>query len=152
MFAILKSLAQLLNPRFGTIHPVDTLHSTKHGYSYLKDKYVNLFWHTLLPENTLILSALLSISDVHFRTMKGMLSGLLFAACVKSIPKRCRRPCSFLCPHWMARVSRHFLWQAREHCKQVDTHPGMKIIGFTQFSTRIGGKKRHVFTVESIIT
>lgn len=49
MFAILKSLAQLLNPRFGTIHPVDALHRTKHTqlFGHLKDKHANVFWHTL---------------------------------------------------------------------------------------------------------
>lgn len=32
VLAILKCLAQLLDPRFGTIHAVDTLHSTKTKY------------------------------------------------------------------------------------------------------------------------
>lgn len=75
-----------------------------------------------LTENTFMLRALFSISDVHFRMMKGMSSWLFLAACVKSIPKRWSLPWSFLWPHWMARVSRHFLWQANEHCTQIGTY------------------------------
>lgn len=59
--------------------------------------------------------ARLSISEVHFFMMKGMPSGLFLAAWAKSTPNRCSLPWSFLWPHWMARVSRHFLWQAKEH-------------------------------------
>lgn len=74
-----------------------------------------------------MLSALFSISDVHFCMMKGMPSGLFLAACVKSMPKRCSLPWSFLCPHWMAKVSRHFLWQAREHCRTNAAHSQLPI-------------------------
>ena len=62
-----------------------------------------------------MLRARLSISEVHFLMMKGTPSGLFLAAWAKSMPNRCRRPWSFLWPHWMASVSRHFLWQASEH-------------------------------------
>lgn len=62
---------------------------------------------------TLVFRARFSISEMHFLMMKGMPSELLRKACVKSWPKSCSFPWSFLCPHWMARVSRHFLWQAK---------------------------------------
>ncbi len=64
--------------------------------------------------------ARLSISEVHFLMMKGMPSGLFLATWAKSIPNRCSLPWSFLWPHWMARVSRHFLWQAKEHYVKRD--------------------------------
>jgi len=47
-------------------------------------------------------------------TMKGTPSPA--ATWEKSRPNSCRRPCSFLWPHWMARVSRQRLWHARKHC------------------------------------
>lgn len=62
---------------------------------------------------TFVRSALLSISQMHFFTMKGIPSVLLPDTWAKSLPKSCRRPWSFLWPHWMAMVSRHLLWQAR---------------------------------------
>lgn len=71
---------------------------------------------------TLMLRARLSISDVHFLMIKGTPSGLFFAAWAKSIPNRWSLPCSFLWPHWMASVSRHFLWQAREHWQRRHRH------------------------------
>lgn len=65
---------------------------------------------------TFILSALRSISHVHFLMMKGIPSELLLDIWVNSCPNSWRRPCSFLCPHWMARVSKQRLWHARKHC------------------------------------
>lgn len=62
---------------------------------------------------TFVFRARFSISEMHFLTMKGIPSGLPSDAFVKSCPKSCSFPWSFLCPHWMAKVSRHFLWQAR---------------------------------------
>lgn len=66
-------------------------------------------------EHTLTFSALLSISDVHFLMMKGMPSGTFLAAWANSTPNKWSLPWSFLCPHWIARVSKHFLWHASEH-------------------------------------
>lgn len=56
-----------------------------------------------------MLSARFSISEVHFLMMNGMPWASLLAASAKSTPKRCSLPWSFLWPHWMASVSRHFL-------------------------------------------
>lgn len=64
---------------------------------------------------TLVCRARRSISQMHFLIIKGTPSGVPRAAWLKSWPKSCKRPCSFLWPHWMAKVSRHFLWQARQH-------------------------------------
>lgn len=64
---------------------------------------------------TFILSARLSISEMHLVMMKGMQSLAQPATWAKSLPNSCRRPCSFLWPHWMARVSRQRLWHARKH-------------------------------------
>lgn len=63
----------------------------------------------------MVCSARCSISQTHFLMMKGTPSVVLRAAWEKSWPNSCRRPWSFLWPHWMASVSRHFLWQARQH-------------------------------------
>lgn len=68
---------------------------------------------------TLMFSARPSISEVHFLMMKGTPSLLFFAAWAKSIPNRCSLPWSFLWPHWIASVSKHFLWQAREHWRET---------------------------------
>lgn len=64
---------------------------------------------------TFIRSALLSISWIHFLMMKGTPSKSPCNTWEKSRPNSCNRPCSFLWPHWIARDSRHFLWQARKH-------------------------------------
>lgn len=132
VLSVLKRLAQFLHPRFGTIHTVDALWAQKQNAfntwtfyavvvtnSIPKSRSIstNHFDHSY----TLMLSALFSISEVHFRMMKGMPSWLFLAACVKSMPKRWSLPWSFLWPHWMARVSRHFLWQANEHCTHGKT-------------------------------
>lgn len=65
--------------------------------------------------HTLTFSALLSISDVHFLMIKGMPSGTFLAAWANSTPNKWSLPWSFLCPHWIAKVSKHFLWHASEH-------------------------------------
>lgn len=103
VLAILERLAQLLDPRLGTIHPVDSLHDT--NTKYIQDKEMRCSFQDhhgkILDDshaeyqklkNTLMLSALFSISDVHFRMMKGTPSGLFLAACVKSMPKRWSLP------------------------------------------------------------
>lgn len=76
---------------------------------------------------TLMLRARLSISEVHFLIIKGIPSGLFLAAWAKSIPNRWSLPCSFLWPHWIASVSRHFLWQANEHWQRKETKTVKKL-------------------------
>ncbi len=114
LFAVLKRLAQLLHPRLHPIHTINTL---------TERRIISIILHFYWPrsagsERTFILSALLSISPMHFLMMKGMLSGLLPDTCKKSCPNSWRRPWSFLWPHWMAKVSKQRLWQAREHCQE----------------------------------
>lgn len=81
-------------------------------------------------EHTLTFSALLSISDVHFLMMKGMPSGTFLAAWANSTPNKWSLPWSFLCPHWIAKVSKHFLWHASEHYRG-----GKKVHGLIQSDT-----------------
>lgn len=124
---IFEGLAKLLHTRFGTIHTIDALRSDQvsrisdHASAKSKIKITVGRKRGVLHQRqrvwfTLMLRARLSISDVHFLMIKGMPSGLFLAACAKSIPNNWSLPWSFLWPHWIASVSRHFLWHAKEHC------------------------------------
>ena len=72
---------------------------------------------------TLSLRARLSISEMHLVMMKGTPSLATPATWEKSRPNSCRRPWSFLWPHWMASVSRQRLWHARKHCGPIGERP-----------------------------
>lgn len=145
ILSIFKSLTKLFNSWFGSIHTIDALKLKDQHNSILTWKAsVNHRWnqqHSINVlvgfffrrrfsywsfinklDHTLTFSALLSISDVHFLMMKGMPSGTFLAAWANSTPNKWSLPWSFLCPHWIAKVSKHFLWHASEHYGEEKKH------------------------------
>lgn len=118
LFAVLKGLAQLLHTSLHPVHSVDALQAWRRQFLNTSERsnhpeltFTQYKKHPL----TFIFSARLSISEMHLVMMKGMPSLAQLATWENSLPNSCRRPCSFLWPHWMARVSRQRLWQARKH-------------------------------------
>lgn len=120
LFPILKGLAQLLYAGLHTVDSVNALQDQNsdqwlaQGFSLI---FVVMNVRTCVVP-TFIVRALLSISEMHLVMMKGMPSLVLLATWENSLPKSCRRPCSFLWPHWMVRVSRQRLWHDRKHWRK----------------------------------